>query len=116
VLNYSVISANAAAGQGGNITIISNYFLNEGSLITATGDTDNGTITITAPDFDLAGNLLVLPGDLVEADKELRERCARSLNHEFSSLIVVGRGGVETAPDELQPDFGIDSGGWNAVR
>ena len=116
VLNGSLISANAAAGEGGNITIISNYFLNEGSLITATGNTDNGTITITAPDFDLAGNLLVLPGDLVQADKELRERCARSLNHEFSSLIVVGRGGVETAPDELQPDFGIDSRGWNAVR
>jgi filamentous hemagglutinin family protein len=116
VLNNSVISANAAAGQGGNITIISDFFLNQGSLITATGNTNDGIITITAPNFDLAGNLLVLPGDLVQADKELRERCARALNHEFSSLIVVGRGGVETPPDELQPDFGIDSGGWNAVR
>jgi len=109
VLNDSLISANAAVGQGGNITIISNYFFNTNSSITATGNTDDGTITITAPDFDLAGNLLVLPGDLVQAEKELRERCASSLNHEFSSLIVVGRGGVEAPPNELQADFGVDS-------
>jgi filamentous hemagglutinin family protein len=109
VLNNSLISANAAAGQGGNITIISDYFLNSGSTITATGTTNDGTITITAPDFDLANNLLSLPGNLVQAEKELRERCADSLNHEFSSFIVVGRGGVETAPDELQPDFGGDA-------
>ena len=109
VLNDSLISANAAIGEGGNITIISNYFFDTNSSITATGSTTDGTITITAPDFDLAGNLLVLPGDLVQAEKELRERCARSLNHEFSSLIVVGRGGVEASPDELQPDFGADS-------
>jgi large exoprotein involved in heme utilization and adhesion len=109
VLNDSLISANAAVGQGGNITIISDYFLNSGSTITATGTTNDGTITITAPDFDLANDLLSLPGDLVQAEKELRERCADSLNHEFSSFIVVGRGGVETAPDELQPDFGADA-------
>jgi filamentous hemagglutinin family protein len=108
VLNDSLISANAAAGEGGNITIDSDYFFNFNSLITATGTTTNGTITITAPDLDLASNLLVLRSDLVQAEKELRERCARSLNHEFSSIIVVGRGGVETPPDELQPDFGID--------
>jgi filamentous hemagglutinin family protein len=109
VLNDSLISANAALGQGGNITIISDYFFNSNSQITATGSTTNGTITISAPELDLAGNLLLLPGDLVQAEKELRERCARSLNHEFSSLTVVGRGGVETPPDELQPDFGVDS-------
>jgi hypothetical protein len=109
VLNDSLISANAALGDGGDITISSNYYFNSNSLITATGSTTDGTITITAPDFDLAGDLLVLPGELVQAEKELRERCARSLNHEFSSLIVVGRGGVETPPDELQPDFGIES-------
>lgn len=107
VLNNSLISANAALGQGGNITISSSFFLNQGSLITATGNTDDGTISITAPEFDLAGNLLVLPGDLIEANNELREQCARSLNKEFSSLIVVGRGGSEAAPEELQPDFGL---------
>jgi Asp/Glu/hydantoin racemase len=55
----------------------------------------------------VASALLVLPDDLIHAEEELRERCAKSLNHEFSSLIVVGRGGIETSPDELQDDFGV---------
>jgi hypothetical protein len=34
----------------------------------------------------------------------------RSVNHEFSSLVVVGRGGTESATDELTPDFGVSGG------
>jgi hypothetical protein len=44
---------------------------------------------------------------LVDAGIQLRERCDRSVNHEFSTFIVVGRGGIENAPEELQPDFGL---------
>jgi hypothetical protein len=40
---------------------------------------------------------------------KLRESCARSVNHEFSTLIVTGRGGTEAAPEELQSDFGLHS-------
>jgi hypothetical protein len=107
VLDNSLISANASYGQGGNITINTSDFLNEDTLITATGATDDGSITITAPDLNLSGSLLALPAVLVSDEKRLRESCARSINHEFSSLIVVGRGGTESAPEELQPDFGM---------
>jgi filamentous hemagglutinin family protein len=103
VLNNSLISANdlAPGGMDGNITNISDYLFDFDSTLHATG-----TINSTAPDLNLANSLLVLPSDLVHADKALRERCAAALNHEFSSLIVVGRGGIEAPPDELQPDFG----------
>jgi Asp/Glu/hydantoin racemase len=50
---------------------------------------------------------LPLPEELATDASKLKESCARSVNHEYSSLIVVGRGGTEAAPDELQPDFGI---------
>jgi hypothetical protein len=106
VLNDSLISANAALGSGGNINIIGNYFLNSGTQITATGSTD-GTITISSPAVNLSGILLPLPSELTSDEKRLRESCARSINHEFSSLIVVGRGGTETDPQELRPDFGL---------
>ena len=106
VLDDGLISANAAVGQGGNITIITGDYLNNNSLITATGSTD-GTITISAPDLDLSGSLLGLPAELVSEENRLRERCAEAMNHEFSSLIVVGRGGTEFAPEELQSDFGL---------
>jgi hypothetical protein len=108
VLDDSVISANAELGQGGNITIFTGNFLNNNSALTATGATD-GAIDISAPDLDLSGSLASLPATLVSEEKRLREKCARAVNHEFSTLIVVGRNGTESAPEELQPDFGISS-------
>jgi large exoprotein involved in heme utilization and adhesion len=107
VLDNSLISANDFGGTGGNISIITNDFLNNGSMITATGTTA-GTITISAPDLNLSGSLIGLPAVLESEENRLREKCARARNHEFSSFIVVGRGGTESAPDELQPDFGME--------
>ena len=107
VVDGGTLQADDAGGTGGNISIIANHFLNSGMLITATGSTD-GTINITAPDLDLSGSLASLPASLESNEKMLRESCARSINHEFSSFIVVGRGGTEGAPEELQTDFGFD--------
>jgi len=112
VLDDSLISADAAVGDGGNISVISKNYLNTGSVLTATGATD-GTITISAPILDLSGSLAALPNALISKEDRLREKCARAVNHEFSTFIVVGRGGTETAPDELQPDFGLSE---KAVR
>ena len=108
VLDSSTITANAQAGQGGDITIIAGDFLQNASFITASGTTD-GTITISSPQVDLSGSLIPLSATLADDENRLRESCARSINHEFSSLVVVGRGGTESSPDELQPDFGMDT-------
>lgn len=104
ILNNSFISANdlSPGGKDGNITNFANFFFTSDSLLHATG-----TIETTAPDLDLGGTLVVLPGNLVDVQSKLRESCARSVNKEFSTLIVVGRGGTEAAPEELQPDFGL---------
>ena len=107
VLDHSIISANAALGQGGNITIITNDFLNNLSSITATGET-NGSINITSPVLDLSGSLLPLTATLVSDEDRLRENCAASVQHEFSTFTAVGRGGTESSPNELQPDFGVE--------
>ena len=118
VLNNSLISANdlSGLGQNGNITNSAEFFFTNDSLLHATG-----TIQTTPPDLDLAGSLVFLPGNLVSAETQLRERCERALNHEYSTFIVVGRGGIETAPEELQSDFGLDlslppSGGGELKR
>ena len=105
VLDDSLISANdlSPGGMDGNITNFSTFFFTTDSVLHATG-----TIETTSPDVQLGNDLLPLSKDLTAADKALRESCARSINHEFSTLVVVGRGGTETAPDELQPDFGVD--------
>jgi large exoprotein involved in heme utilization and adhesion len=101
VLGNSIISAAGAFGDG-NILITSSYVLGSSSIIIATG-----TVSIDSLPLNLAGSLIALPGQLTDDEKRLRESCARSINHEFSSLIVVGRGGTETGPQELRPDFGM---------
>jgi large exoprotein involved in heme utilization and adhesion len=105
VLNNSPISASAAAGQGGNINLVSDFFFNSGSLISATGTTNNGTVNITAPNLDLGAELITLPASLVSAENQLQERCTAMLLGDFSSFITVGRGGTEPNPDELQVEF-----------
>jgi filamentous hemagglutinin family protein len=104
ILDHSLISANAAIGQGGNINLVSDFFLDSESLITATG-AQAGTVNITAPDLDLSAGLITLPASLLSAETQLRERCTAQLRGDFSSFITLGRGGTEPAPDELQVEF-----------
>src|SRR5262249_11791670 len=107
VLNNSLINANAAVGQGGNINLVSDFFFNSNlsnSNITASGTT-NGTVNITAPSLDLGAQLITLPSSLLSAESQLQERCAALLRGDFSSFISVGRGGTEPAPEELQTAF-----------
>jgi fibronectin-binding autotransporter adhesin len=127
--NFSFINSNAGQGTGGNITIDPQFTVLNHSGINAIGGSANGNVYILS-DFvlsgtssilatgvvdinslplDLTGSLLPLPANLTDEQKRLREKCARAVNHEFSSFIVVGRGGTESAPEEFQPDFGLDS-------
>jgi filamentous hemagglutinin family protein len=103
ILNHSYIDAFGGTGDG-NVIIDSNFLLSGDSTITA-----SGTVSIDSVPLDLTGSLVPLPADLTDEELRLRESCARSLNNSFSSLVVVGRGGIETAPDELNSDSGFDS-------
>jgi len=102
VLDHSLISANAAIGRGGNILLRADNFLFSESAITATGSTA-GTVEIVAPELDLSAALVILPGALVDASTQLRELCAARLGLDFSSFLVIGRGGVSLSPDEPLP-------------
>ncbi len=101
ILDHSLISANAAIGQGGNILLVAENFLPSETAITATGSTA-GTVQITAPELDLSGALTPLATQLVDATARLQERCAMRLGVATSSFLVLGRGSVATAPDEPQ--------------
>jgi hypothetical protein len=104
ILNNSPISANDLKGQGGNITLSSDFFFASNSLLSVTGSVA-GTINITAPALDLGAELITLPASLLSAENQLQERCTALLQGDFSSFISIGRGGTEPAPDELQIEF-----------
>ena len=101
ILDHSLISANAAIGQGGNILLVAQNFLPSETPITATGTTA-GTVQITAPPLDLANALAALQATFVDVSSRLQERCAIRLGQDFSSFLVLGRGGMEEIPDEPQ--------------
>jgi filamentous hemagglutinin family protein len=106
VLNNSEITANAIVGNGGNIFIVSDFFLSSASSVTASSEFGlQGSVTISAPDVELSGNLLPLSGELLGAENLLRAECAVRLPGGISSFIVLGRGGVPVEPDGLLPAF-----------
>ena len=103
ILDHSLISANAILGAGGNIILISDTFLASESAITASSEASvQGTIDIQSPDAQLANALTALPGGILGTDIRLSERCPMRLSAELSSFLVIGRGGLPPAPEDLR--------------
>ncbi len=103
ILDHSTISANAILGAGGNITLISDTFLASESAVTASSEASvQGTIDIQSPDAQLANALTSLPGRLLGTEIRLSERCAMRLGADLSSFLVIGRGGLPPAPEDLR--------------
>jgi filamentous hemagglutinin family protein len=101
----SSVIANAYGGNGGNIGMVSNYFLASPlSIVQASSQLGiSGTVNITAPDIDLSGSLTVLPAQYLDASALLRDRCAALSDEKASSLVIAGRGGMPTEPDDFLP-------------
>ena len=91
-------------GNGGNITIRSDYFFQSQSIIDASAPFGlPGTVEVTAPNVDLSGSLVALPADLLDAESLLRPDCAVRLTGNISSFIVLGRGGLPLEPGGFVP-------------
>jgi hypothetical protein len=52
---------------------------------------------------DLSGALVPLSSSVLDASTQLREQCARRLGLDFSSFLVLGRGGTQQTPDDPLP-------------
>lgn len=99
-LDNSRIEANALRGSGGNITIQAGQLIRTpNSVIQASSaQSVSGTITITAPNTDVAGSLVVLPETLFDVSSQLREACAARGGRPTSSFNAGGRGGLPPDP------------------
>jgi large exoprotein involved in heme utilization and adhesion len=102
VLNGSDIIANAYGGNGGNINIVSDYFLSSpDSKVEASSQLGvSGTVNITAPEVDISGSLMILPSTYLDLTSLLRDRCAAFADEKASSLVVTGQGGMPMEPDD----------------
>jgi len=104
VLDNSQIIANAFGGNGGNITIISDFFLKDpNSLVQASSRFGlSGTITTTAPNVDVSAGFSALPSGFFDASLLLRESCAARAGRAASSFTGIGRGGLPAGPGQMQ--------------
>jgi filamentous hemagglutinin family protein len=104
ILNDSSLISRSSSANGGNITIFANYFFQSSSLIDASAPFGlPGTVSVTAPDLDLSGSLIGLPGNLLDVENQLRPDCRVRLVGDISSFIVLGRGGLPIEPGGFVP-------------
>lgn len=101
VLDNSEIIARAARGQGGNINIVSDFYLNFDSLVDASSQQGgiSGSVQIAAPKVDVNSSLTTLNANYLDASSLMRESCAaRAGRAAANSFTGTGRGGLAQAP------------------
>ncbi len=104
ILNEGSLISKSSFGNGGNISIMADYFFLSASLIDASAPFGlPGTVQVSAPDVDLSGSLVGLPGNLADAEAQLRPDCVVRLVGNLSSFMVLGRGGLPIQPGGFLP-------------
>jgi filamentous hemagglutinin family protein len=99
VLEDARIVANAFQGSGGNISIVSQFFLTQGDwLVQASSEKGiSGSVAISSPRVDLSGALRVLPSNFLDASSLLRASCGARAG-QSNSFLAAGRGGIAEPP------------------
>jgi filamentous hemagglutinin family protein len=104
ILQNSQIIAQAFAGTGGNISIVSNVFLADPfSLVDASSALGiSGTVDIRSPVSNISGVVGRLPESVLAAQALLRAACAARLaESKVSSFVERGRDHIPIGPDGL---------------
>lgn len=104
LMNKGGLISKSSTANGGNITILSSYFFQSSSTIDASAPFGlPGTVNVSAPQVDLSGSLVELPGNLVDVESLLRPDCAVRLSDDVSTFLLLGRGGLPIEPGGFVP-------------
>ncbi|MGK5094231.1 filamentous hemagglutinin N-terminal domain-containing protein [Deltaproteobacteria bacterium TL4] len=110
LLDKSLIVANAFGGKGGNIHIKADHFIQSAdSFVQASSQLGiDGSINIDSPIIDIGAILEVLPSSFLDASQLIQKRCGERSGEIMSRFVVLGKGGIPTSPDDLQPGLWPD--------
>lgn len=110
VLNNGHIAANAHGGTGGNIRIVSDYFLTSGASVVEASSTlgVDGSVRIESVETQVTDGLEGPRAEYLDASALLRPRCAARAPGQASTFTVSGRGGLP--PDPERPAWSTYSG------
>jgi large exoprotein involved in heme utilization and adhesion len=104
IMNRGGLISKSSSKNGGNITLLSDFFFQSTSIIDASAPFGvPGTVSVSAPNVDLSGILIGLPSNLLDVETQLRPDCGVRLAGNVSSFIVVGRGGLPIEPGGFVP-------------
>jgi large exoprotein involved in heme utilization and adhesion len=100
-LNNGHISANAHGGAGGNIRIVSDYFLTSGASVVEASSAlgVDGSVRIESVETQVTDGLEGPRAEYLDASALLRPRCAARAPGQASTFTVSGRGGPPPDPD-----------------
>ncbi|MEO1401196.1 MAG: CHAT domain-containing protein [Cyanobacteria bacterium J06635_1] len=100
------IVANAFAGDGGNINIVTTSLLGAEFLdISASSEFGlDGEVVIDSPDLDPARGIIELPANLADASNQIVNACAVGRQGQ-SQFVATGRGGLPTTPASQPTGF-----------
>ena len=105
VLDQGQIVAQAVAGNGGDITIDTEFLIasNEAqTVIDASSQLGvDGNVVITSPILDDSAEVLVLPVDFLQVVSLLRQQCALRQSEDANSFIVMPIWQMPQAPGSL---------------
>jgi len=101
-LNKSKIIANAFEGTGGNIDIKAEQFIQSSdSFVDASSKEGiDGTVNNNSSDTDAKSTITGLPENFLDASKLLSNRCEDRMSASISRLMILGRDGSPTSPDD----------------
>ncbi|MCP4352667.1 MAG: filamentous hemagglutinin N-terminal domain-containing protein [Desulfobacterales bacterium] len=105
ILNNSQIRANAYEGQGGNIHVVSDQFIQSSdSIMSASSQLGiDGSIEIEAPDEDATSGLAVLPESYLDVSRWMKKPCAAKSGGNMSSFVIKGRDALASVFDDWLP-------------
>lgn len=103
ILNRSRIVANAWEGDGGNIRLIADPFVQSWeSLMDASSMFGiDSTVYIESPEGDFA-SMVLMPENLFGATRWMKTPCAGRTSENVSRFVIKGRDAMATTPDDLQ--------------
>ncbi|MCP4111129.1 MAG: CHAT domain-containing protein [Desulfobacteraceae bacterium] len=102
IMNQSKIIAKASKGDGGNILIAADHYIQSwDSEVNASSEFGvDGRIEIISPDADITNSLTVLPSDFPDASRWIKTPCSERSGEKISRFVLTERDGLPASPDD----------------
>jgi large exoprotein involved in heme utilization and adhesion len=103
LMQHSQIIANAYEGNGGNIHIVADHFIQSAdSIVQASSEYGfDGNIFIDAPDARIGNELVTLPSNYLDASQWLHTPCSLRTSKDVSRLVISGRDAIPSTVEDL---------------